>query len=68
MRAVTHAFALGLYRWVPTEGSCNGFFHVLFTQPSGRVSFSLYRLNPRKTACVHHPARAPRLSARHWVR
>jgi len=25
MRAVTHAFALGLYRWVPTEGSCNGF-------------------------------------------
>jgi len=26
MKAVTHAFALGLYRWVPTEGSCNGFF------------------------------------------
>ena len=26
MKAVTHALALGLYLWVPTEGSCNGFF------------------------------------------
>jgi hypothetical protein len=26
LKAVTHAFALGLCLWVPTEGSCNGFF------------------------------------------
>ena len=28
MKAVTHALALGLYLWVPTEGSCNGFFYA----------------------------------------
>ena len=28
MKAVTHALALGLYPWVPTEGSCNGFFYA----------------------------------------
>ena len=29
MKPVTHAFALGLYRRVPTEGSCNRLFSCL---------------------------------------
>jgi hypothetical protein len=28
LKTVTHAFALGFCRWVPTEGSCNGFFYA----------------------------------------
>jgi hypothetical protein len=40
MRAVTHAFALGLYRWVPTEGSCNGFFVVFLRSRQGALALA----------------------------
>ena len=59
-RPFTHAPALGIYPRVPTGGSSKRFFYArLFSQPSGRVSFSLHRLNPRKTVPCFTPCVRP---------
>jgi len=42
-KAVTHAFALGLIRRVPTEGSCNGFF---IAPPTSAVLHTIARVQP----------------------
>ena len=49
LKPFTHAPALGVFPWVSTGGSSKRLFYCLHAHPSGRVSFSLYRLNPQKT-------------------
>jgi hypothetical protein len=56
----THASALGFYSRVSTGGSSKRFFYArLSSQPSGRVSFSLHRLYPRKTVPRFTPCVRP---------
>ena len=60
MKPFTHAPALGIYPRVPTGGSSKRLFLCpTYAQPSGRVSFSLYRLNPRKTVPCFTPRVRP---------
>jgi len=48
IRAVTHAFALGLHRRVPTEGSSNGFF-VSHSNPQSGLGYGHWsRMHSKK--------------------
>jgi len=53
-RPLTHAFALGLNRWVSTEGSSKGSF-CFYINRQGALADGLHGLNPRNTAHRHTP-------------
>jgi len=58
MKAVTHALALGLYLWVPTEGSSKRLFYChYYVSRQSALANGLYGLNSRNTEprCDPHP-------------